>query len=232
MIFSAGNGKIPPVLHRIMQLALFTLLAISAILISALIIPRVVVYFNARGQIYEIEDAPGKPVAIVFGAGLRRDGSPTSVLRDRVASAVELYHSGKVTKLLVSGDNRFEDYNEPGAMKAYAMELGVPEGAIVQDFAGRRTYDTCYRAREVFGVSSVLLISQSFHLPRALYTCNVLGVSAAGVSADFRSYRRRSQVFWNIREIPATAVAMWELYVTKPLPVLGDPEPIFPLEVQ
>ena len=171
-------------------------------------------------------------MAIVFGAGLRRDGSPTSVLRDRVSSAAELFHSGKVTKILMSGDNRFEDYNEPGAMKIYAMELGVPEGAIVQDFAGRRTYDTCYRARDVFGISDVLLVSQSFHLPRALYTCNALGMSAAGVSADFRSYRRRSQVFWNMREIPATAVAMWELFVTKPVPVLGDPEPIFPLEVQ
>jgi len=215
-----------------MQLLLLTFIVISGLLFSALIIPRMVADFNSRGQIYKIIDAPEKPVAIVFGAGLRRDGSPTSVLRDRVASAAELYHSGKVTKLLVSGDNRFDDYNEPGAMKAYAMELGVPEGAIVQDFAGRRTYDTCYRARDVFGVSDVLLVSQSFHLPRALITCNALGVSAAGVSADFRSYRRRSQIFWNIREIPATAVAMWELYVTKPLPVLGDPEPIFPLEVQ
>jgi len=215
-----------------MQLLLLTFIVISGLLFSALIIPRMVADFNSRGRIYKIIDAPEKPVAIVFGAGLRRDGSPTSVLRDRVASAAELYHSGKVTKLLVSGDNRFDDYNEPGAMKAYAMELGVPEGAIVQDFAGRRTYDTCYRARDVFGVSDVLLVSQSFHLPRALITCNALGVSAAGVSADFRSYRRRSQIFWNIREIPATAVAMWELYVTKPLPVLGDPEPIFPLEVQ
>lgn len=226
------NGKIPPVLHRIMQLVLLTFIVISSLVLSALIIPRMVANFNARGQIYEFIDAPEKPVAIVFGAGLRRDGSPTSVLRDRVSSAAELYHSGKVTKLLVSGDNRFEDYNEPGAMKAYAMELGVPEGAIVQDFAGRRTYDTCYRARDVFGVSDVLLVSQSFHLPRALYTCKTLGMSAVGVSADFRSYRRRSQIFWNMREIPATAVAMWELFVTKPLPVLGDPEPIFPLEVQ
>jgi SanA protein len=215
-----------------MQLLLLTIIVLSFLLLSALIIPRMVAYFNSRGHIYEVNNAPEKPVAIVFGAGLRRDGSPTSVLRDRVTSAAELYHSGKISKILMSGDNRFEDYNEPGAMKAYALDLGVPEGAIVQDFAGRRTYDTCYRARDVFGVSDVLLVSQSFHLPRALYTCNALGMSAAGVSADFRSYHRRSQVFWNMREIPATAVAMWELFVTKPLPVLGDPEPIFPLEVQ
>jgi vancomycin permeability regulator SanA len=215
-----------------MQLMLLTLIVISSLVLSALIFPRVVAKLNARGQIYDFIDAPEKPVAIVFGAGLRRDGSPTSVLRDRVSSAAELFHSGKVTKILMSGDNRFEDYNEPGAMKIYAMELGVPEGAIVQDFAGRRTYDTCYRARDIFGSSDVLLVSQSFHLPRALYTCNALGMSASGVSADFRSYRRRSQVFWNMREIPATAVAMWELFVTKPVPVLGDPEPIFPLEVQ
>jgi vancomycin permeability regulator SanA len=226
------NGKIPPVIRKIMQLLLAIFLVIFILALSALVLPRMAAQFNSRGQIYNYLNAPEKPVAVVFGAGLRRDGSPTSVLRDRVSSAAELFHSGKVSKLLMSGDNRFEDYNEPGAMKAYALELGVPDGAVVMDYAGRRTYDTCYRARDIFGVTDVLLVSQKFHLPRALLTCNALGMSAAGVTADFRSYHRRSRLFWNIREFPATAVAMWQLYISKPLPVLGDPEPIFPLEAQ
>lgn len=166
------------------------------------------------------------PAAIVFGAGLNRDRSPTPVLRDRVATAVDLYFSGKVNKILMSGDNRTLDHNEPGAMAEYAIELGVPAGDIVLDYAGRRTYDTCYRARVIFGLTSAVLVTQNFHLPRALYTCNMLGVEANGISADRRIYQVHGHRFWQLREFPATLVAMWDLWVRKPLPILGQPEPI------
>lgn len=132
----------------------------------------------------------------------------------------------------MSGDNSYLNYNEPGAMRQYAIELGVPDEAIVLDYAGRRTYDTCYRAREIFGIHEALLVTQKFHLPRALYVCNRLGVSAVGVAADRRIYNRRSLTFWHLREIPATLVALWEVHVSRPTPILGDPEPIFPLEAQ
>jgi SanA protein len=193
----------------------------------ALIMPRLITAVNALGRIYEVGNAPTRRVAVVFGAGLWRDGSPTPVLRDRVATAAELYFAGKVEKLLMSGDNSYVEYNEPQAMKDYALELGVPEEDIVLDYAGRRTYDTCYRARDIFGVNNAILVTQSFHLPRALFLCNALGVQAVGVSADMRTYRQRSQFYWNLREVPATVVAIWELYVTRPLPILGNPEPIF-----
>jgi SanA protein len=152
------------------------------------------------------------------------------VLRDRVATAVQLYSSGKVQKLLMSGDNRFVEYNEPGAMRDYALELGVPDDDIVLDYAGRRTYDTCFRARHIFQVQSAILVTQTFHLPRALYVCNALGVPAVGVSADQRAYRRPARLFWNLRETVATLIALWEVHISRPLPVLGDPEPIFPQE--
>ena len=115
--------------------------------------------------------SPAAPAAIVFGAGLWRDGSPSPVLQDRVATAADLYFSGKVKKILMSGDNRFIYYNEPGAMKKFALSLGVPEEDIVLDYAGRRTYDTCYRARAIFGLKEAILVTQSFHLPRALILC-------------------------------------------------------------
>jgi SanA protein len=154
-------------------------------------------------------------VAIVFGAGLQRDGSPSPVF------------AGKVEKLLFSGDNRFVDYNEPGAMRAYAITLGVPEDAIVMDYAGRRTYDTCYRAKYIFGVTEAILVTQNYHQPRALFTCNELGVKSVGVDADQRTYSRSSRLVWNIRELPASLVAMWDVWIAHPVPVLGDPEPIF-----
>jgi len=168
-------------------------------------------------------------VAIVFGAGLSRDGGPSPVLRDRVATAAGLYFSGKVEKLLMSGDNRYIYYNEPGAMRQYALDLGVPDEAIVLDYAGRRTYDTCYRANFIFGVKEAVLVTQRFHLARAIFTCNSLGIKAIGVSADRRTYLKRSLLAWNAREVPASLVALWDVWVTHPLPVLGDPEPIFPL---
>jgi len=186
---------------------------------------------HATTRIDTVEDAASKPVAIVFGAGLTRDGRPTRVLRDRVETAAKLYFSGKVEKLLMSGDNRFVDYNEPQAMKDYALQIGVPEGDIVLDYAGRRTYDTCYRAIAIFQVDDAILVTQSFHLPRALYTCNQLGINASGVAAENHYFLKRSRAYWNFRELLATPVALWEIHFAKPLPVLGNPEPIFRSEI-
>ena len=190
-------------------------------------LPRLLTAWYANGRMFHAEEAPPSKAAIVFGAGLYKDGSPSPVLKDRVATAVDLYQKGKVEKILMSGDNRFVDYNEPASMKAYAISLGVPEDVIVLDYAGRRTYDTCYRAREIFGLKEALLVTQKFHLPRAIFTCSVLGVDVNGVIADLRDYHAHSRQFWIVREIPATLVAVWEVYVTKPQPVLGEPEPIF-----
>ncbi len=174
--------------------------------------------------------APSRRVAIVFGAGLQRDGSPTPILRDRVATAADLYFRGKVQKLLLSGDNRFINYNEPGAMRRYALSLGVPHDALVLDYAGRRTYDTCYRARAIFGVREALLVTQRFHLARAVYTCRALGVNAIGVPADRRRYPTLPYLYWNAREVLASVRALLDVHLTHPLPVLGKAEPIFPEE--
>lgn len=195
--------------------------------VLAMALPRMATSLYSMNRIYEIEEAPASRLAIVFGAGLRRDGSPTAVLRDRVETAAALYFSGKVEKILMSGDNSYEYYNEPGSMKEYALSLGVPETAIVVDYAGRRTYDTCYRAKAIFGVEEALLVTQGFHLPRALFLCNALGIDSYGIEANNNSYRGRSLMIWNIREQIATLGAFIDVYVSNPLPVLGAPEPIF-----
>lgn len=192
-------------------------------------LPRIMTSVYAALRTYSVDDVPADRVAIVFGAGLRRDGSPTAVLRDRVETAAQLYHADKVEKLLMSGDNRVMDYNEPEAMRQYARSLGVPDEAIVLDYAGRRTYDTCYRAKAIFDIQSAILVTQKFHLSRALFTCNALGLRAVGVEADNYYYLKRSRLYWNIREQFATIGAFWDVYFKKPLPVLGKPEPIFPV---
>ena len=186
-------------------------------------LPRLFVEIYARPSMHPVTEAPVKRVAIVFGAGLQYDGSPSPVLEDRVATAAKLYFSGKVEKLLMSGDNSYVDYNEPGAMLDFALKLGVPRQDIVLDYAGRRTYDTCYRARFIFGVTDALLVTQEFHLPRAIFTCHSVGLPAEGVIADRRRYIGSA----TLRELPASLMAMWDVWIAKPLPVLGDPEPIF-----
>ncbi len=203
------------------------LLTLGLLGLLGLFLPRLLTALYATGRTFTVEDVPPERVAIVFGAGLRRDGTPTAVLRDRVETAVQLYMAGKVEKLLLSGDNRFVDYNEPEAMRQYALSLGVPDEAMVLDYAGRRTYDTCYRAKAIFGVKRAILVTQNFHLPRALFTCNALGLKAIGVGANNIYYLKRSRLYWQARELFATFGAFWDICISRPLPVLGDPEPIF-----
>lgn len=214
--------------------AKFFRLTIKLIILGllALFLPRLFLEIYAASLIDNISNSPTKPVAIVFGAGLWRDGSPTPVLQERIKTAADLYFSGKVEKILMSGDNRFWNYNEPGAMRAHALSLGVPEDVIVLDYAGRRTYDTCYRAKEIFSVDQAILVTQKYHLARALYLCNTLGVSSTGVPAHLPPYSQNRLVYWNLREVGATIVALWDANITKPVPVLGEPEPIFPMEAQ
>jgi len=185
------------------------------------------IWVNARtaGRIYtNAGEVPPAPVALVLGAGLWRDGSPTPALYDRVATAVDLYQAGRVKKLLMSGDNRFVNYNEPAAMKKLAVQLGAPAEDIVLDYAGRRTYDSCYRAKEIFGVRKVVVVTQRFHLDRALFLCDALGVESVGVVADRRVYQTLR--WWELREVLATAGAWWDVNVRHPMPVLGEKLPI------
>jgi SanA protein len=175
-------------------------------------------------HIYTVQDVPSRRVAVVFGAGLTADGRPMPALADRVWTAAQLYHAGKVEKLLMSGDNRFISYNEPEAMRQYALGRGVPDENIVLDYAGRRTYDTCYRAGHIFGVEEAVLVTQWFHLDRALYICDGLGLDAVGVAADRRDYR--SARYWWMRELAAVTRAWLDLNLLHPTPVLGEKLPI------
>lgn len=177
-------------------------------------------------QIYNVETVPEQRVAVVFGARAYTPTRLSGMLRDRVDTAVQLYNNGQVQKLLMSGDNQAIEYNEPLAMMNYAIAQGVPEADIQPDYGGRRTYDTCYRAIEIFQVKSATLVTQEFHLPRALFTCNSLGLGAVGVIADIHPYSPRSVRFSETREIPALVMALYDIVRRQPPPVLGEPLPI------
>ena len=165
-----------------------------------------------------IAAAPNAPVAIVFGA-------QGAILTDRVLTGVELYKAGKVKKLLMTGDNNRNDYNEPAQMQAQALILGVPARDIVCDYAGFRTFDSLYRARDIFGVHHAILVTQRYHLPRALFIARHLGIDVVGVDAAKRTYV--GQRMFNAREVVAIETAWFDVNVTHRRPkFLGKPEPI------
>jgi SanA protein len=212
--------KLPKALWQISVYGLLGLFFITGFL-------RIGMLNYGERHTYPPEDVPSAPVALVLGAGLNRDGSPGLVLRDRVRKAVDLYFAGKVEKLLMSGDNSTKYYDEPSAMKAYAISLGVPSEDIVLDFAGRRTYDSCYRAREIFHLDEMIVVTQNYHLSRALYLCDSMGIQAVGVAADESIYPRRAYLIWRVREVLASVKAYWDVLISRPTPILGNPEPIF-----
>lgn len=180
----------------------------------------------SKDKIYHsVQDVPNENrIAIVLGARVRAGEVLSNVLEDRVITAIELYKAGKVKKLLMSGDNPSQEYDEPTAMKNYAVKLGVPENDVVTDFAGRRTYDSCYRAKEVFEVQKAIVVSQEFHLPRSIYLCQNMGVEAIGIVANRRPYDRDD--YFAFREFFSVASAWFEINFIPFEPIKGDKEPI------
>lgn len=165
-------------------------------------------------------------VGIVLGALVYRSGEPSPILRDRIEGGVQLYEAGKVQKLLMSGGNQSVDYNEVQAMKNYAIEAGVPEADIVLDYGGRSTYDSCYRAKHIFQLERAVLITQNYHLPRAVYLCRQMGIEANGYGmSDFDRYPDL-RLRYTIREVLAQVKAWYDVEIRRPEPaILGEVEP-------
>jgi SanA protein len=189
-------------------------LIVLTLIVLGLTAPKWILGWQYGRRIVAAQSAPLRDIAIVFGAGLRRDGTPTTVLADRVDTAVELFHAGKVQRILMTGSAR-DGYDEPAAMADRARSLGVPAEAILIDTGGNRTYESCARAYRD-GIRSALLVSQAFHLPRALALCDSLGIESTGVPADRSPYSRRARSFWELREYPASLVALLETLFARP----------------
>ncbi|MBN2719419.1 MAG: YdcF family protein [Deltaproteobacteria bacterium] len=146
--------------------------------------------YRTRDSVFsKVADVPPRDVAIVLGAKVYSDGTPSIVLRDRLTAALSLYNAGKVNKIIVSGDHMAKEYNEPGAMFQFLIERGVPAKDVFMDHAGFRTFDTMARAKAVFGVKSAVICTQRFHLARSVYLATINGLDAVGLEADLRRYR-------------------------------------------
>ncbi|CAL9532670.1 hypothetical protein SUDANB6_04087 [Streptomyces sp. enrichment culture] len=174
------------------------------------------------GRLHTTADVPRTEVAVVFGAGLW-DGEPSPYLARRLDAAVELYRADRVEVVLVTGDNGRADYDEPDAMRAYLTRHGVPAGRIVADHAGFDTWDSCVRARKVFGVDRAVLVSQGFHIRRAVALCREAGVASYGVGVD--DEHDLTWYYGSAREVLAAGKALLDA-VFEPDPThLGPREP-------
>lgn len=180
---------------------------------------------HGAGRTFPAGGAPAFGVpCLVLGAGVFSDGEPTPVLEGRLRAALALWQGGRITWILVSGDNRTPRYNEPQAMRRWLVKQGIPPTRIVSDYAGLRTWDSLRRAQAVFGQRQVVIVTSDFHLPRALYLADRMGLGAWGVPArtDERPWPGRVRSW--VREYVARHLALWDAWFP-PDTRLGPREP-------
>ncbi|WP_369379168.1 vancomycin high temperature exclusion protein [Streptomyces sp. cg36] len=193
-----------------------------AALCTLALAPAAWTFTAAEGKVGTVAQAPASGVAVVFGAGLWR-GEPSPYLAHRLDAAVELYRAGKVRAVLVTGDNGRAEYDEPDAMRTYLVRHGVPDRQVVSDFAGFDTWDSCVRARKVFGVERAVLVSQGFHIRRAVALCEAAGVDSYGVAVD--AVHDATWYYGAAREVLAAGKAVADAVLTPDPRFLGPKEP-------
>ncbi len=200
-------------------------LTAAAVLIAAALLINFYIVRKTKSGILKAEDlkTDNADCILILGAGVR-NGKPTPMLRDRLLTGIELYEKGAAKKIIMSGDHGSSDYDEVNTMRLFAVERGVPEEDIFMDHAGFSTYDSVYRAKKVFEANSIIIVSQKYHLYRALYVSEKLGVKACGVSANLNKYG--GQLKREIREILARDKDFFKC-IAKPEPAfLGDKIPV------
>jgi vancomycin permeability regulator SanA len=192
------------------------LVQVLMVVCAVALAPASWLHTTADARVRTTAGAPAQQVAVVFGAGLR-EGRPSPYLAHRLDTAAELYRAGKVRVVLVTGDNSRVEYDEPDAMRTYLTGRGVPDGRIVSDYAGFDTWDSCVRAKRIFGVDRAVLVSQGFHIRRAIALCRSAGIDAYGVGAD--DVRDVTWYYGGTREVFAAGKAL--------LDVVFEPDPHF-----
>lgn len=186
-----------------------------------------VIVLSHRSQIVLTEHVSDSPIAIIFGAKVKDDGTPSDILRDRLLAGIDLYDRRIVAKLLLSGDDGQRSYDEVNAMREFVVDHGVAPSDVFLDHAGFDTFDSVARASEVFGVTKAIFVTQTYHLPRALYLASAFGISAQGVSADRQTYR--GILRYEARELLADVKAVFDVvfhispkYLGESVDVTGD----------
>ena len=178
-------------------------LRLLVILVLLVLIPNFLVKLSSRTLIVTPEKAADLEAdcILVLGAGLQPDGRPSPMLSERIRTGVALYKAGASARLLMSGDHGTKGHDEVNAMKDAALAAGVPSEAVFMDHAGFSTYDSMYRARDIFGAKKLVVVTQEYHLPRALWIARRMGLEAVGVACDTQRYS--GQLYRDLRELLA-----------------------------
>ncbi|OYV27164.1 MAG: hypothetical protein B7W98_02350 [Parcubacteria group bacterium 20-58-5] len=209
-------------MKRLISLGMFGGVALPALIL----VTNAYIRLSTYAYTYQsIDAAPSAEVALIPGAAILADGKPAPIFTDRVNVAIALYQAGKVAKILVSGDNSTVSHNEVNPVRLYLLAKGIPDKDIFLDHAGFDTYSSMYRARAIFGVSSMLIATQSFHLPRALFIARALGIQAYGVNADSGhilpgNYLR--EVFSDEKALFDVVFHLKPKYLGDTIPITGD----------
>lgn len=198
-----------------------TLVVVGLVVVGVIVTAVSWVRLSTRNDVYGVADVPSAPVAIVLGAGLRPDGGPSPWLAARLRDAASLYEAGTVRAILVSGDHGRSDYDEVAAMTEWLVDHDVPAEKVVADHAGFDTYDSCQRAHRVFGVDDAIVVTQDFHLPRALFLCQQAGIRAVGVGSAAHGGRPGMNA---LREVPASVKAVFDVVLDPGPRYLGPRE--------
>lgn len=215
--------------NKLLKKCIVGLLAVGCLGLIAITMINLTIVMNAgkyvQTDINEIEEAQA---IIVLGAFVRGDNL-SMVLEDRVKAAIDLYEEGKAPKILLSGDHGQVEYDEVNSMRKYVLKMGVDEENIFLDHAGFDTYDTMYRAKEVFGVESAIIVTQDFHIDRAVYIARELGIDAVGYSVNQDKYKTSLQMNWYGREFLSRVKAFIDVqfhsnpkYLGMMIPITGD----------
>lgn len=216
--------KIFPKLNFWQKSIIFLDVMAITLLIAVILINLNVASISQPYIFTDLEKLPQSQTVLVLGASVYSNQTLSDMLRDRADTAIELYQAGKVKNFLVSGDNRQKNYNETAAIQKYLLGQGIPQDKIFLDYAGFDTYDSLYRARDVFQAKKVVIATQNFHLPRAVYIGRQLGMEVYGFSADKRPYRN---VWLNIaREKLANIKAWMDINLNNSPEFLGQVIPI------
>ncbi len=202
------------------------LIVAVAVVVLGAVLPRITTWAFARGDVvHSATDLPKLAegehrAAIVLGAGLVGE-KPSPLLRERIDGAIDLLREDRVDLLLMSGDNTTQYYDEPTVMRAYAIEQGVAADQVAADYAGRRTWDSCARAKKIFGMDEAIVVTNAFHVDRAVLTCNAAGVNTTGLSVSDANHHLLNRAKWRLRELAASGRALVDAWIVKPEPAVG-----------
>ena len=185
---------------------------------------------SVKDKILTSEEAAGLTdvdCILVLGCGVRSDGSPSDMLHDRLRRGVELYELGAASKLLMSGDHGRENYDEVDTMKSFAVDAGIASDDVFMDHAGFSTYESMYRAKDVFQAKKIIIVTQQYHLYRAIFIAESLGLEAYGVAADYRAYagetyRQAREILARVKDVGTSLIQPKPTYLGKAIPIWGD----------